>query len=67
MEHVVLGRMRLAVGLGELGAQRRDGRRERRILTGEAGRADVAFRLIDLARGQAGNFAPEAHFAMGKP
>ena len=64
VEGVVLGGMGLAVDLGQLGAQRRHRRGERRILARKAGRADIAFRLIDLARRQAGNFAPEAHFAM---
>ena len=66
-EGVILSGLSLAVGLGQLGAKRRHRRGERRIFARQTGGTELALRFIDPAHREAGNFAPEAHFAMAMP
>ena len=64
---VVLHRLGLAIYLGQLCTKRSDGGGERRVLPRKARWALVTFRLVEITDGKTGNFAPEAHFAMGMP
>jgi hypothetical protein len=55
---VAVGR---AVGLGQLGAQRRDRRRERRVLPRQTGRTFLALGHVQPARGEGCDVTPEGH------